>query len=57
MQRPEDSTVELVLPSLECFKEPTDEIASSYISMLDEKFSREDVSKIAEWIHYLSTQS
>ena len=56
MKRPEDSTVTLMLPG-DNFVEPTDEIASSIISDLDKKFSREDVVKIAEWIHYLSTQS
>jgi len=56
MQRPEDSTVRLLLPG-ETFVESTDDAASSYISMLDEKFSREDVVKITEWMRYLSTQS
>ena len=57
MQRPEDSTVKLTLPSTETFTIDTDDAAAGYISDLDKKFSREDVKKITEWMCYLSTQS
>ena len=52
MRKPEDSTVTCEIGVVE-----TEEVASEAIELLDERFSREDVSKIAEWIHYLSTQS
>lgn len=51
MKKPEDSTVTCAMGVVD-----TDEVASEAISMLDERFSRADVKKIAEWIYYLSTQ-
>ena len=32
------------------------EVAGNIIEKLDKCFSRADVVKIAEWVHYLSTQ-
>lgn len=56
MKSPADSKVVLTLRTLEVFTEDASDIAAGYVDMLDEKLSREDVLKVAEWIHYLSTQ-
>lgn len=52
MQRPEDNTVVADYGVVD-----TSDIAAEHIMLLDEKFNREDVVKIAEWMLYLSTQS
>jgi hypothetical protein len=51
MKTPEKSTV-----LSELGVEDTPEVAGRYITDMDYEFNREDVIKIAEWIHYLSTQ-
>jgi hypothetical protein len=57
MKTPDSSDVTCVVSAVDKIKLSAEEAASSVISALDKRYSREDVRKIAEWVHYLSTQS
>lgn len=54
MRTPEESTV--VKKGSPVIVTDTAEVAAGIIEQLDSDFPKSEVLKIAEWIHYLSTQ-